>query len=275
MPFTGFHNRIVLLSGAASGIGEALARELSASGARLYVCDLNPERLSEAASRWAQPPHGMMALDVGDSEALRRWIRQTAEAEGRIDYLFSNAGIGMAGEFRFMEPSDWEKVCRVNLDSVVHGCHEAFRFMAKHGGGHLVNTASLLGITPSPLASLYSVTKHGVMGLSNTLAIEGRHLNIRVTAVCPGYIRTAIFDDAVVRETTSKDMLQFLPWTMATPEATARVILRAVLRGRRRVIYPFHARFSHWAWRWLPGLYLRYNARQMQRHRKTATQNQA
>jgi NAD(P)-dependent dehydrogenase (short-subunit alcohol dehydrogenase family) len=267
MPFDAFQNRVVLLSGAASGIGEALAHELSASGARLYVCDLNAGRLEEATNRWPQAPAGRRALDVGQTDDLRRWIRETGEAEGRIDYLFSNAGIGMAGEFRYMHAADWDRVCRVNLDAVVHGCHEAFRFMAEHGGGHLVNTASLLGITPSPLASLYAATKHAVIGLSDTLAIEGRHLNIRVTAVCPGYVRTAIFDDAVVRKTTSKDMLQYLPWTMATPQDTARAVLRAALRGQRRVLYPFHARLSYWAWRWLPGLYVRYNAHQLQKHR--------
>jgi NAD(P)-dependent dehydrogenase (short-subunit alcohol dehydrogenase family) len=259
----------VLLTGAASGIGRALAAALCAAGARLYACDRDEGALRLAAATWTGGPSPVLeALDVTDTVALRHWIRRSAEREGRLDFLFNNAGIGMAGEFRHMKPEDWEQVLAVNLSSVVHGCHEAFGLMALQGKGHLVNTASLLGISPSPLASLYSATKHGVIGLSHTLALEGAALGIRVTAVCPGYIDTAIFDHAPKRGTNKDAMLALLPWTLYPADQTALAILRGVAAGKRLLVFPAHARLSAWLWTYLPGLYAAVNRRLLEKHRQ-------
>jgi len=263
-----FRNKVVLLTGAASGIGRALAAELCAAGARLYAIDRDATGLHHAAATWnGSPSPELETLDVTDTSALRSWIRRCAEREGRLDYLFNNAGIGMAGEFRYMTPPDWEQVMAINLSAVVHGCHEAFTYMAEHGGGHLVNTASLLGISPSPLGGLYSVTKHGVIGLSHTLALEGASLGIRVTAICPGYIDTAIFDNAPKRGTSKQAMMALLPWTLYPANQAARVILRGVAANKRVVIFPAHARLSAWLWKHLPWLYAALNKRLLEQHR--------
>ncbi len=267
MAHQAFDQKIVLLTGAASGIGRALAATLCEAGARLHASDRDFEALQQASLSWRGTPASLSRIDVTESAALRAWIRETGEVEGRIDFLFSNAGIGMAGEFRYMTPEDWNQIIRVNLDSVFHGCHEAFQFMASHGGGHLVNTASMLGLTPSPLASLYSAAKYGVIGLSETLAIEGRDLNIRVSAVCPGYIATGIFEKAPKRETTTEDMLSLLPWKLYPAEKAAYQILQGVAARRRLIVFPAHARFGVWLWRVWPSLYSSLNRRLLEKHR--------
>ncbi len=262
-----FNNKIVLITGAASGIGFSLAHALLAAGARVHASDLNEEGLRKAAIAWPRPCVSTQTLDVTDTTSLRSWIRDIGQLEGRIDYLFNNAGIGMAGEFRHMVADDWSKIIQVNLDPVFHGSHEGFLFMKDHGGGHLVNTASLLGITPSPLASLYSAAKHGVIGLSESIGLEGREFNIWVSAVCPGYIETAIFDKAIKRKTTTKDMLSLLPWTIYPADKAAHRILKGVARKQRRIIFPFNAKISYWAWLAFPSLYGWYNRRLMAAHR--------
>jgi NAD(P)-dependent dehydrogenase (short-subunit alcohol dehydrogenase family) len=264
-----YHNQVVLLTGAASGIGRALAEALVAAGARLYASDRDADALHRAAASWTgSHSPALESLDVTDTGALRGWIQRCARREGRLDFLFNNAGIGMAGEFRHMKPEDWDLVLSVNLNPVVHGCHEAFGLMALQGKGHLVNTASLLGISPSPLASLYSATKHGVIGLSQTLALEGAALGIQVTAVCPGYIDTAIFDNAPKRGTTKDSMLALLPWKLYPADRAARTILKGVAEGRRLLIFPGHARLSAWLWNNLPGLYAAVNRRLLEKHRQ-------
>ncbi|MBI1194198.1 MAG: SDR family NAD(P)-dependent oxidoreductase [Bacteroidetes bacterium] len=271
MPNPIFRNKVVLLTGAGSGIGRALAAELCAAGARLYASDRDAAALEQAAATWnGSPSPDLETLDVTDSLALRSWIQRCAQREGRLDYLFNNAGMGMAGEFRHMTAQDWEQVLAVNLSAVVHGCHEAFPIMARHGGGHLVNTASLLGISPSPLASLYSATKHGVIGLSNTLAMEGAALGIRVTAICPGYIDTAIFNNAPKRGTSKQAMLALLPWRLLPADQAARAILKGVAANKRLVVFPDHARLSAWLWKHLPGLYAALNKRLLEQHRREA-----
>jgi NAD(P)-dependent dehydrogenase (short-subunit alcohol dehydrogenase family) len=265
-----YRDRVVLVSGAASGIGRALAGELAAAGARLHVADRDAEGLERAAAAWGAAVRSRTAFDVTDRPALEAWIRGTAAAEGRLDALFNNAGMGMAAEFADAEAVDWERVRAVNLDAVVHACRAAWPILAaQQGGGHLVNTASLLGLTPSPLASLYSATKHGVVGLSRTLALEGAALGIRVSWVCPGYVDTAIFDRAPMRRATKDELLALLPWRLMPADRAARAILRAVARDRGgEILFPFHARLSRALDRWLPGLYGWANRRLLERHRR-------
>ena len=263
-----FQDRVVLLTGAASGIGRALAHELAKQGARLYVVDQDGEGLAKAAEQWPGNA-SCQTLDVTDQDALRTWIRETASAEGRLDYLFNNAGIGMAGEFRSMQADDWDRIIRVNLNSVFHGCHAAWPILWEQGHGHIVNTASLLGLSPSPLASLYSAAKHGVVGLSRTLAMEGAIKGIRVSYVCPGYIDTAIFEHAPKRDTTVADMMGLLPWRLYPADKAARVILARVAQGQQRIVFPFHARLSLALDRWVPGIYAWVNRRLLSQHRQS------
>ncbi len=266
-----FKGKTVLISGAGSGIGRAVAARLSELGARLHLSDLNISALRQAASGWPNPAASLTELDVRDSEALGAWIRESPGRGNRLDYLFNNAGIGMAGEFRHMHAEDWVAVRSINLDAVVVASQEAFKYMENHGGGHIVNTASLLGISPSPLASLYSACKHGVMGLSHNLSIEGKTLGILCSAVCPGYIDTAIFDRAEIRNTNKEAMLSHLPWKLYPVEEAARCILEGVASSRKVIVFPAHARLSHRLWTFLPGLYARINERLLERHRKAAS----
>ena len=135
-------------------------------------------------------------VDVRDASGFQKLVDDTAAEHGRLDYLFNNAGIGIAGEERDVSLEDWNTVLDVDLHGVVHGVRAAYALMVKQGHGHIVNTASLAGLLPSPGLVPYAMTKHGVVGLSLSLRAEAAEHGVRVTAVCPGVVDTPILTRA-------------------------------------------------------------------------------
>src|SRR5207248_6593438 len=119
---------------------------------------------------------------------------QTRNRHGRLDLMVNNAGIGIGGETRELLLAHWDRIIDVNLRGVVHGVHAAYPVMIEQGSGHIVNTASLAGLLPSPGATPYAMTKHAVVGLSLSLRGEAAAYGVRVTAVCPGVVETPILD---------------------------------------------------------------------------------
>ncbi len=123
---------------------------------------------------------------------MERLVRETVERTGRLDYLFNNAGIGIGGNVSHYGINDWNMILDVNLRGVIHGVQAAYKVMTRQAFGHIVNTASMAGLMPSPGMAAYSMTKHAVVGLSKALRAEAAGLGIRVTVLCPGVIRTEI-----------------------------------------------------------------------------------
>jgi NAD(P)-dependent dehydrogenase (short-subunit alcohol dehydrogenase family) len=136
------------------------------------------------------------ALDVREAPAVQTAIKDACRTNGRLDYLFNNAGIGMAGEADEIPLAAWERIIDVNLRGVIHGVMAAYPVMLKQGFGHIINTASLPGLVPSPLLTPYAMTKHAVVGLSASLRIEAAARGVRVSVLCPSAIETPILDKA-------------------------------------------------------------------------------
>jgi len=232
-----FEDKVAIVTGGASGIGKALCEELAARGAKVVAADLNGEALEEtvAAVTGTRHPVRAVGLDVTDHGAFKALIQETAAAEGRLDYLFNNAGIGIAGEIRDLEIEHWKKVIDVNLWGVIYGSVEAYKLMAKQGFGHIVNLSSMEGMTAFPGTVSYVASKFAVMGLSQGMWIEGTDLGVRVSVVCPGFIRTPIFETS---PTINLDRAEFLkslaPYEKfsMSPEECARVILKGVQKNK-------------------------------------------
>ena len=129
-----------------------------------------------------------------DYAATKTVVEKTVVDQGRLDYMFNNAGIGIGGEVRLYEISDWEQVVDVNVRGVFNGVQAAYQVMVKQRFGHIVNTASMAGLIPSPGIVSYALSKHAVVGLTTSLRVEGKRYGVRVSALCPGVIRTAILD---------------------------------------------------------------------------------
>jgi NAD(P)-dependent dehydrogenase (short-subunit alcohol dehydrogenase family) len=176
-------------------------------------------------------------LDVADAAQFERAIAGVEERHGRIDYLFNNAGIGGAvAEAHTLTLEDWRRLLSINLHGVVHGVVATYPRMVRQGFGHIVNTASVAGLVPQPMMVMYGASKHAVVGLSLNLRIEAGQHGVKVSAVCPGMIQTAIFERGAEYRVLSYDEIKpILPPAMS-PEDCARAILRGVARNRPIII---------------------------------------
>ena len=238
-------SRVAIVTGGASGIGRALGEELGAEGCEVVLADRQvgvAEKVA-AAIRRRGGRAAAAELDVRDFGAFERLIRETHDRTGRIDLLFNNAGIAVAGEVRDYTLQDWEDVFDVNLRGVVHGIQAVYPLMIEQGFGHIVNTASMAGLVPSPMTASYTTTKHAVVGLSKALRIEAKAYGVRVSVVCPGVIRTAILRGGEygrlkvpVSPQESEERLERLRPMDAN--LLAKKVLGDVSRNRAIIIYP-------------------------------------
>jgi NAD(P)-dependent dehydrogenase (short-subunit alcohol dehydrogenase family) len=186
--------QVALITGGASGIGRALADTLAARGVTVVLADLQLALAESAAAEIRSRGQSALALalDVRDRAAFARAVQATTSRYGRIDYFFNNAGILVGGPVERYEASDWSDVLDVNLMGVVNGIQAVYPVMISQGFGHIINTASMAGLLPAASMVSYTASKHAVVGLSKALRIEAKRHGVRVSVLCPGFIRTPI-----------------------------------------------------------------------------------
>jgi NAD(P)-dependent dehydrogenase (short-subunit alcohol dehydrogenase family) len=243
-----YKDKTVIVTGAASGIGRALSEELSRKGAIVILADIHRDGLKQAASKLTESGARVETayLDVTRAEEVHALIDKVISDHGRLDYIFNNAGIAVAGEARDLSLDHWRRVIDVNLWGVIYGTNAAYSVMVKQGFGHIVNTASLAGLIGSPTMIPYSTTKFAVVGLSSSLRAEAEEFGVKVSAVCPGFIQTGIFDAATYVHSRKDDMLAKLPFKPMDVNEAARVILRGVARNKAIIVFPFYGRLLWW-----------------------------
>lgn len=193
-----FTDGVAIITGGASGIGAALARALAARGAVVVLADRQHDEAGALALELSQAGARVEAaeVDVRDAAGVEALVAGVTARHGRLDYIFNNAGTGVGGEVKDYDLDDWRYIVEVNLMGVIHGIHAAYPRMVRQGFGHIVNTASMAGWMATPLTTSYCATKHAVVGLSRSLRIEARAHGVRVSALCPGVIRTPILVNA-------------------------------------------------------------------------------
>lgn len=190
-----FAGKVAFITGAASGIGEAVARQLAERGAKVVIADLKLDAAQKVADaiKSSGGEAAAVAVDVGQIDQVEKAVNFTVQTFGKLDVAVNNAGIGGAaaplGDYTF---DDWHKVININLNSVFYSMKYEIAAMLKTGGGAIVNMASILGSVAFPNAPAYVAAKHGVVGMTKSAAIDYAKKGIRVTAVGPGFIETPL-----------------------------------------------------------------------------------
>lgn len=209
--------RVVVVTGASSGIGEACAKAYARAGARVVIAARRIERLDALATMIEESGGEVMpvATDVTDEVAVVEMFRQTIERFGTVDVLVNNAGIADSTAIDVLELEVWNKVISTNLTSAFLCAREAFRIMKTKGQGRIINIGSISARVPRADSPAYSASKWGLEGLTRSLAIDGREYNISVCQFNPGLVATEIVPGAVKLD----DEL------MAQPEDIADVII--------------------------------------------------
>ena len=189
---SGVSGKVAFITGGASGIGAALAAELVEQGAEVWIADRQIDGAQELARRLSEAGGQAHAieLDVRNFPDFERAVGEAMRHSGRIDYLFNNAAIGVAGEIDSYVLEDWYDVFDVNLRGVVHGIQAIYPIMISQRVGHIVNTASMSGLVATASQASYSATKHAVVAISKTLRVEAERHGVQVTVLCPGAVRT-------------------------------------------------------------------------------------
>jgi len=249
-----FNEKIAIVTGGASGIGRAVCQELARRGAKVILADINTDLMKETTEEISRTGGHVKtaALDVRDVAAVKKLVDDTVAEYGRLDYMFNNAGIGVFGEARDFSYEDWKNVIDVNLYGVVNGVAAAYPVMVKQASGHIINTASLAGLVSTAGLISYAASKHGVVGLSYTLRIEGADLGVKTSVVCPGFVQTPIY----YSKTLNMDQEKFMEMAPKgiPPEQCAREILRGVERNKATIVIAPMAHFFWFLHRLWPGL---------------------
>lgn len=236
------------MTGAASGIGRALTRELVRRGVLVTACDVDEPGLATLVAELGSAVR-TARLDVRDAAAFTALLQAEA-ARGPIDFLFNNAGVITHKPALEHTPAEWQRTVEVNVLGVMNGCVAALPLFKAQGHGHLVNTASIAGLVPVPAFPVYSFTKFAVVGLSLNLRAELRAHGVRVTVLCPGGIRTPMTAPLTAglpeKQARARERLNL------DPDVFARAALDDVERNRAISVRPRFMRVLWWLYRLFP-----------------------
>jgi NADP-dependent 3-hydroxy acid dehydrogenase YdfG len=246
-------DKVVVITGAGSGIGRALALNAATKGALLALSDVNEVGLAETVDLVKNVGAREVRsdrLDVADRAAMAAYATEVAEHFGRVNVVFNNAGVALAGHFEEIEYTDFDWIVGINFWGVVQGTKEFLPHLIASGDGHVVNISSLFGLISIPGQSAYNATKYAVRGFSEALReemlISGHPVG--VTVVHPGGIKTAIARNA--RVTASEDKAataSLFDKKLATmsPDRAAVIIIDGMLVGKARVLVGLDAHVLH------------------------------
>lgn len=259
------------ITGAASGIGKALARALADKGCALYLTDINGGALDELADvlREKQVNVHTRSLDVSDRTAVEAAVADAEEKLGSLDVTFNNAGVSLSDTVEKMTYADLEWVMDINFYGVVYGTKAALPGMLARGRGHIVNISSLFGLVGVPSQSAYCAAKHAVKGFNESLAYELDGTGVQVHSVHPGGVDTNIVRSGKHLHTNFGKIAEgeiqsrFEELAITTPDQAATVILDGVSRGDYRILIGKDARWADRLSRWMPNRWRRMFAKKL------------
>ena len=249
-------NKVVLVTGAATGIGEGTAIAFAREGCDLILCTRkNAEGLQATAGKIKAMGRKVLTVmaDVSKREDVERLCQTALKEMGRVDILMNNAGVAMIAEIRDTSLEDFERVLGVNLWGPIHTIHYLLPHMIERKSGHIVNVSSAAGLLGAPAGGAYAASKFGLVGLTEVLRTEVERFNIGVTAVCPSVVRSDIWNATTVKG-FKKEVAEPPAIFRMTPEAAAKQIVRAVKRNQALLVVTAHAKVLYHIKRISPAL---------------------
>jgi NAD(P)-dependent dehydrogenase (short-subunit alcohol dehydrogenase family) len=232
-----FAGKCTIVTGAASGIGLAVAKRLAAEGARVVIGDRNVEGL-EAAARDIGDAATPVALDVADAASCRAMVERAVAVNGGLDILCNIAGILDFGRLADVDEGRWDRVVAINLGGVYHMARAAMPHLIERRGT-IVNMASAAGLVGAPFNAAYSASKHGVIGLTKALALEFSKEGVRVNAVCPTGVKTPMVAQAARADIDWSMVMRAAPWlddgALCDPEDIADAVAFLASHEAKRI----------------------------------------
>lgn len=250
-------DKVVWITGASSGIGEALAREYARRGAQLVLSARREEELERVrAGLVNSEAHLVLPLDLANSDAMAA-VEQVRQTCGRLDQVVHNGGISQRSLVADTDLSVDRQIMEVNFFGTVALTKAVLPWFKAQGGGRFVVITSLVGELPTPLRSAYSASKHALHGFFESLRAEEYDQGIRVTLVMPGFIRTQVSINALTGDGSRQGTMDDAQQTAMAPEECAKRLVEAVQRGRDQVIIAGREGAGIYLKRWAPSLYRR------------------
>jgi NADP-dependent 3-hydroxy acid dehydrogenase YdfG len=190
----GIKDKVVVITGASSGLGEATARHLAQLGAKLVLGARRIERLQALAGELSLSEHAAVRTDVTDYEQVRNLVGRAVHSHGRIDVILNNAGLMPFSPLERLKVQDWDRTIDVNIKGVLYGIAAALPHMKAQKSGHIINVSSVAGHKVGPAGVVYAATKHAVRVISEGLRQEVKPYNVRTTVLSPGMVATELVD---------------------------------------------------------------------------------
>lgn len=254
-----FGGKIAVVTGAASGLGAAIARELSARGAVVYLADIDFQKAQQTAREIGGVP---VRLDVSNVIQVETVIREITQKHEALDIVINNAGIVCpSDELLRFGPEEWRKILSVNLSGAIAGSLAAYSVMRHQRFGHIINIGSLSGLIPVPFLGPYTVSKAALTGFTLGLAAEAEPDGVHVSLVCPGNLDTGMARPSSV-----------LPGV--SPADAAQRIVKGISRHERIIVFPLYARVMWWLERINPVFLRTWNREIVRRHAQREAERQ-
>jgi NADP-dependent 3-hydroxy acid dehydrogenase YdfG len=219
--------KVVVITGASSGLGEAAARHLAREGAKLVLAARRVERLRALAEELGLEESAVVETDVTDCAQVRRLVDHAVATHGRIDAILNNAGIMPHSLLERGKVEDWDRMIDVNIKGVLYGIAAALPHMRGQKSGHIINVSSVAGHKVRPSAAVYAATKHAVRVISEGLRQEVKPYNIRTTVISPGAVASELAD-SITEPDVADGMRRFYEDTAIPADSFARMVLFAM-----------------------------------------------
>ncbi len=226
---TNIEGKVVVIAGASSGLGEAVARLLSEQGAKVVLGARRAERIDAIAKELNEAGGSALAVktDVTNQEQVRALVDSAVKTYGRVDVMVNNAGLMPHSPLDRLKIEDWDRMIDVNIKGVLYGIAAALPHMKEQKSGHIINTSSVAGHRVTPGGAVYCATKHAVLALSEGLRQEVKPYNIRTTVVSPGAV-TSELPDSITEKDISERIHDFYENYAIPADSFARVVSFAI-----------------------------------------------